>query len=720
MTALWKDGHLQRLELQALSVEDTAALLEAALDGPVLSTTAHRLWSITRGNLLYLRQLFDGERETGRLQQVEGVWRWSGSPHLSPSLVELVQERIGALSEAERSVVELLAFGEPLGVALLAQLVDADVVERVEARGLIEVAVDGRRLDARLAHPLYGEVQRARCGQLRARRLRGRIASALAATGARRVDDALRRAVLAIDSDEMPDHGLLIAAAHRAAALSDAPLAARLARAAAAAGGGFEARLTLATVLVGNGDEAADELQDLAAAARTDGERAEAALLQVISLAFLSSRPTEAAAALDIAERSVVDPQAIAVLSAMRAGLDATEGRPGRAVEAATAALATPGLPDHAAAYASWALTLAYGMTGRTDELGPVVGAGIAAAVRSADTAWLAIALIGWQVFGVALGGYIDRADTIAGEARERYGDMPFPAAVSDVLLGFAATARGRVRTALRRLREARAALAPFGTAGGWTAACLLRLPQVLATCGDPEGAREALAALEQHRHTGMAILDPAIEMSRSWVLAAEGATSLAVDTASSAAAMAAATGEYAFEVEALHMAVVFGDRTVAARLSELASTVDGPRAAMAAAHAAALAADDAVGLVAVSERLEVMGALLLAADAAAQAAEIHVRHGRRGSANVAAQRARRLATTCEDAVTPALRALAQPLPLTDREREIATMAASGLSNKEIADQLTLSVRTVEGHLYRMFQRLGVSDRATLAEILRP
>jgi hypothetical protein len=47
-------------------------------------------------------------------------------------------------------------------------------------RGLVEVYLDGRRLQARLAHPLYGEVQRARIGRLHARRLRGRIAYALA------------------------------------------------------------------------------------------------------------------------------------------------------------------------------------------------------------------------------------------------------------------------------------------------------------------------------------------------------------------------------------------------------------------------------------------------------------------------------------------------------------------------------------------------------------
>ena len=58
-------------------------------------------------------------------------------------------------------------------------------------------------------------------------------------------------------------------------------------------------------------------------------------------------------------------------------------------------------------------------------------------------------------------------------------------------------------------------------------------------------------------------------------------------------------------------------------------------------------------------------------------------------------------------------------LSLTERERQLVELAAQGLSNPEIADRLVLSVRTVESHLYRAMQKLGVKDRRDLPIGLR-
>jgi DNA-binding CsgD family transcriptional regulator len=55
---------------------------------------------------------------------------------------------------------------------------------------------------------------------------------------------------------------------------------------------------------------------------------------------------------------------------------------------------------------------------------------------------------------------------------------------------------------------------------------------------------------------------------------------------------------------------------------------------------------------------------------------------------------------------------------LTPQEKEVARLAASGLSNKQIGERMFLSARTVSGHLYRVFPKLGVSSRAGLRDAL--
>ncbi len=60
---------------------------------------------------------------------------------------------------------------------------------------------------------------------------------------------------------------------------------------------------------------------------------------------------------------------------------------------------------------------------------------------------------------------------------------------------------------------------------------------------------------------------------------------------------------------------------------------------------------------------------------------------------------------------------------LTDRERELLHLAAEGLSNEEMADRLTLSVRTVERHLSNAYLKLGITGKsartAAVARLLR-
>jgi DNA-binding NarL/FixJ family response regulator len=84
-----------------------------------------------------------------------------------------------------------------------------------------------------------------------------------------------------------------------------------------------------------------------------------------------------------------------------------------------------------------------------------------------------------------------------------------------------------------------------------------------------------------------------------------------------------------------------------------------------------------------------------------------------------AAAAANRLAAECGGIRTPALNLASHPLPLTVREREVANLVAAGLANRDIADRLVVSVRTVEGHIYRACTKLDISEREDLAALIR-
>jgi NarL family two-component system response regulator LiaR len=49
--------------------------------------------------------------------------------------------------------------------------------------------------------------------------------------------------------------------------------------------------------------------------------------------------------------------------------------------------------------------------------------------------------------------------------------------------------------------------------------------------------------------------------------------------------------------------------------------------------------------------------------------------------------------------------------PLTDREQEVITLLAQGLTNKDIAQSLFLSVRTIEAHLRNVYSKLDITSR---------
>jgi DNA-binding CsgD family transcriptional regulator len=203
-----------------------------------------------------------------------------------------------------------------------------------------------------------------------------------------------------------------------------------------------------------------------------------------------------------------------------------------------------------------------------------------------------------------------------------------------------------------------------------------------------------------------------------AWALQALGRRREAIDVVLDAAADASASGLVGSEAFLRHEAVRLGDTTQAAQLARLADRSDSAITQVRAAHAAAIAARDTAGLVAASEAFAALGADLCAAEAATAAAN---RLQRTDAKAAGAQRARvaELLGRCSGAVTPGLQAdEGVSASLSAREREIAALAAAGITSKEIATRLFVSSRTVENHLQHVYTKLGVSGRSELARAL--
>jgi DNA-binding NarL/FixJ family response regulator len=727
VTALWKDGLVEWLEVRPFSQPELELLVRTVVGGQVHGSTLRQLWELCRGNALFLRELVDGALLDGTLAQTGEVWRMRGPFGASTRLTEVIQARLGRLRDDARAVAEVIALGEPLEAALLESVVAASALEAADRAGLVEAMPDPRRLQLRLAHPLYSELLRVTVPPMRRRGAHRRLAEALQRLGGRRRNDVLRLAVWRLESGVPADPDLLLKAARVASGtFFEHSLGERLARAAVDADGGARAERILAEMLFTQGrvGEAEELLADLQRRFPAE-DRAKTAMLRANNLFWGLGRAIEAEQVLRAAEgalrtsswwkESLVLRATIAFSRGETRGalrdvvsvLERTDrgSRTGlHALALATGAWAFAGRPVHAVAEAERAAT-----AGRHTD-GPQALAG--------DRLLTALCV------AYRMAGRLRDAEALA-EARYRIAldrhaeELQAPWAL---LQGENALARGQVEAAAAWLREAASLLRERGWFFGVysRAWCLGSLAEANALLGAVDAAEAALA--EADAETPERFFIPNRERGRVWLAAARGEISAAQTLAARAAETAAGLGSHMVEAVGLHDMVRLGAQaSVVERLTALAERVEGPLPGAYARHAAALAERDGPGLDAASTRFEAIGTMLLAAEAAAEASRAHASVGRKASALASSQRASRLLDGSNGRPrTPAIGLLRMTdvVPrLTLREREIATMAAQGLSNRAIAERLGLSVRTVDTHLSNLYSKLGVNSRAALRAI---
>lgn len=714
-----KAGQFDRLDLHPLGLGETTTLLSETLGGSVDPDAARRLWTLTRGNVLYLRNIVEREAANGGIVEQRGCWRWIGDPVLPPSLVQLIESRMGDLPASVNDVVDMLAVGEPIELAALERLTGPAAVEEAETRSLVTLEPVTGGVLVRLAHPLYGEVRRRRAPVTRLRRLRGLVAAELA-TGADRDDIRVivRRAALSLDSDLAPDTALLVKASYGAVWLADLQLADRLAAAADSGGAGLEPKLIRAHSLswLGRGEAADAILAAIPVAALTDTEQARLAFLRASNMLWALAAPSRAKQLIDEASRAA-RPQARRYIDAFLTVYWFAMDQPESAVKAAEN-LVVEQLPAVVGTEVAWALAAITADAGQVADAVGLADAGYAAATRSLDAPQMRFNIADAHVSALLLAGRIAEALEVAEQAGRQAADLPGAAQLLGAAVrGRAALGAGRVDLAGALLGRAAEGLSSSGHAGGWGYRYGIPCATALALGGATTEATAMLTERDKLRRPFRA-LDYERALARAWVAAGQGAVSEAVKVVVSAAEKARAVGQFAAEVLCLQTATQFGDSTGVSRLRELEAIVEGPRVRLAARFAVGLRDGDAAELSLVSEEFERIGDLVAAVDASAQAALVHRRLGRRGSALACSERAGALAQECGGLSTPALQHAGEPLPLTEREREIVMLIGAGLSNRAIAERLTLSVRTVESHIYQSMAKTGTTSRDELAALL--
>jgi DNA-binding CsgD family transcriptional regulator/tetratricopeptide (TPR) repeat protein len=760
---LWVERLVEHVEVTPFDRGAMDSVLRARLGGHTDTTTLERLWAATHGNALMLRELVEHALEDGSLSCVDGTWRWPGLTDApGRRLSDVIRLGLRDLSHEEHELVHMLAVAEPLESEIVAAAALSKAAESLHLRGIVSVERSRSRVRLRLAVPLSRVVVASRMSDLTAVRLRLEVADGLERMGARREEDVLRIVSLRMDAGLVPEREQLLAAAPLALRRREFPLAERMCLLALEESG---SELD-APLLHGAAPDSADHARTLrrlvTRVARTPGDaqqRVRAALLLGRVLVG-RNRPQEAEAVLEAALGSGVTvpltehvsavhtrvtnlawslrrieeagdllDRTIAAIGAERAGvlhgtrvmIAVTLDRLHEAVALGDKALAMDSCDIHLAQ--AVVPTVAFARA----ELGdPAGGLELLDRYQEASDDWDADArLLANSVYArcASLLGRLEPA-AAALDAVHRYDPGHGRPVLLQALLDRCRLLRmlGRPQQAVALLREAIASETAhaYPVDSAWP---LAQLAGALAESGNHTEALRTLVEVRSMRGGIVAspITEDEIDYENALLIAHTGDHSAAAAQAVTLAERAAAAGRTVRAATAL---------LLAARLTEGAAVRYPHQSLLRASRAAgglievfadyteALADGDGAALTDASGRLAEMGALPLAGEAAAHAARAYRASGQFGKSRKAWAASQELLRDCGTLLPPWLQGDGRQdrdlASLTPREQEVAALAAAGMSNRDIADRLVVSVRTVENHLHRIYHKLGITARNEL------
>jgi ATP/maltotriose-dependent transcriptional regulator MalT len=732
---LWLSGPVQLWELDALDRPAMDAVASDMCGRTLDRVVLDRLWELTAGNALFLHAL------TRPLAELEDptpadLDRLIADSH---SLVDFLDARLSGLSDQEREALTMVALAEPIGLDAITELVDESLLARLEADEYIQVLTDDRRTDLRLAHPLYGELLRSHTSRLAARAIYRRLATAVQAHGAHRDEDALRIALWAVDGGLELDRAMLMRAGARALNAGDVVLVERLVADLWNRHRDVDAGLMLLTgwLLGGATPERttalANELESLVVTLPQQRRLMSVALrnamwrlgdeAEVDRVLGWFENVLEPESATHDGDGSGGHDEALAELWANQAFVHAYATRFDEAQRLASRVEEVTTHP-RARIPAALAVLNVWGGQGEAAQVEAAIEQFAAIGTEGGTTALprsFIPTLLSARTRPLMLRGDIVGAEQAATEAYELSLAENDDGSRSLALFGVASVLqwRGRIRTALETAREARR----LAESGGFRSAlrwALMIESSCAASLGRADEATVALARMEALAPNLIRIRDGWAWHARVFTAMAQGNRDAAADIAAAGVRDLRAIGTPLEEAVLLDILARLGDeRFEPDRIAELG--MRGGMFATLADHALGLHRDDPAALGRAATAWAEGGADVLASIAAASAAESHARHGDQRAARRFAGLAESLRDATRDEVGPGLVPVpvVAAVPLSRREREVAELAATGMPAKDIAEKLYLSTRTVENHIGRIYDKVGVRSRAELRDLLR-
>ncbi|WP_328540356.1 LuxR C-terminal-related transcriptional regulator [Streptomyces sp. NBC_00344] len=708
--ALWSDRALVRMDLQPLDAAGVRELTDSLLEGGLGQSSAARLAQLCGGSPRLLREVARAAVDQRLLARSEGSWHFVGEQlPVPPSVLELVDPQLRSLGEAGREILELVALAGLPRLTSVERFCGAELLEELERQNLLRI-VDGGTDPAggprvRIAHPLASYALSCGLPPLRRRRrLRDWLAAHHGLSALMADDDCLRLAEWHLDAHETPPRALLDRAVEQSLRELTLPSAVRLTRAGWRHYPGEDTAELHARALTASADF--PRLAGFITAVRERGpgyarslERAEAhgMLLQARYKdleGLLPRLPSGEQAYYRMVARYFQGGFADAL---HQAEVLRRNGPSRHALEAGLimmGALCHMGLPDQALRLYATLREEVDGAPGgpakfHADSLEELHASALHYCGRFDEAE-----RIYWREYSQAVQNHHVRVDAQRGLA---LGHLLHDRGIIEAALKcFTFTSSYRVGWRQWQVKA--------GIHAALAVTCLPAdrrpddpLPDGL-TAGEAGHCAVFLAVVEARRHHE------------------RGATGAAVRVLHDAVAGALANGAHADVAIGLHECARLSLPAPEPAVAEM--RLEGAFLRARVAYAEAYRSREPKLMGRVARAFADMGAALFAAEAYAELARFHQRAGGVKAATAATAQARELLRGCGPVDTPPLRFLGQSSLLSDRERLIASLAAGGLSDKEIAERLSVSVRTVSNTLYRVYRKLGAENRRDLRTLM--